>query len=163
MQFSWAVVVTRRCRVVVFERPEVIDKTGWGAQQHTTSHEAGMIDTASVLGLQLHRCMHETALIIQFDSTELSGVSFKIVLFIYKCMKRIAKICNLIYLYTELYQQKYLNKLLNMHERMNENIWTYAWVDSVRWLDRLRQSLQDVRSRVRVRMCDGGFPRWAKV
>ena len=51
MQFSWAVVVTRRCRLVVFERPAVIDKTGWGAQRHTTSHDAGMIDTADLLGI----------------------------------------------------------------------------------------------------------------
>ena len=78
------------------------------------NHYAGMIDTADLLWL--HRCMHETALIIQFASTELSGVSFQIVLFISKRMKQIAKICNLIYLYTELYQRKYLNKLLNMHE-----------------------------------------------
>ena len=56
MQFSWvrqmrlptAVVVRRRCRVMVFERPEVIDKTGWGAQRHKTSHDAGMVDTADV-------------------------------------------------------------------------------------------------------------------
>ena len=71
MQFSWAVVVTRRCRVAVFERPEVIDKTGWGAQQHTISHDAGMIDTADLLGL--HHCMHETVPIIQFASTIVTG------------------------------------------------------------------------------------------
>ena len=106
-------VVMRRCRMVVFERPEV-EKTGWGAQRHTTSHDTGMIDTADLLGL--HRCMHDTSLIIQFASTELSGVSFQIVLFISKRMKLRAKICNLICLYTELYQRKYLNKLLNMHE-----------------------------------------------
>ena len=104
MQFSWAVVVTRRCGVEVFERLEVIDKTIRGTQRHTTSHDTGMIDTADLLGL--HRCMHETALIIQFASAELLGVSFQIVLFISKRMKRIAKICNLIYLYTELYQRK---------------------------------------------------------
>ena len=54
MQFSWvqqlrlptAVVVMRRCRVVVFETPEVIEKTGWGAQRHTTSHDAGLTGTA---------------------------------------------------------------------------------------------------------------------
>ena len=56
MRFSWvpqlphatAVVVMRRCRVMVFEKPEVIDKIEWGADQHTTSHDAGMIDTANV-------------------------------------------------------------------------------------------------------------------
>ena len=56
MQFSWirqlphatAVVVMRRCRVILFEKPEVIDKTGWGAHRHTTSLDAGMIDTANV-------------------------------------------------------------------------------------------------------------------
>ena len=56
MQFSWvrhlphatAVVVMRRCRVMVFEKPEVIDKTGWGAHRHTTSRDTGMIDTANV-------------------------------------------------------------------------------------------------------------------
>ena len=58
----------------------------------------------------------ETSLIIQFASTELSGVSYQIVLFISKSMKQIAKICNLIYLYTELCQRKYLNQLLNMQE-----------------------------------------------
>ena len=84
MQFSWVVVVKHRCRVVLFLRPEVIDKTGLGPQLHTTSHDAGMIDTADLLGL--HRCMHETALIIQFASTELSGVSFQIILFISKHM-----------------------------------------------------------------------------
>ena len=72
MKFSWAVVLTRHFRVVVFERPEVIDTTGCGAQRHTTTHDTGMIDTADLLGL--HRCMHETALILQFASTELSGV-----------------------------------------------------------------------------------------
>ena len=59
MQFSWVrqlphattVVVRRRCRVMVFEKPEVIDKTGWGAHRHTTSHDAGSIYTADV-------CMH---------------------------------------------------------------------------------------------------------
>ena len=60
--------------------------------------------------------MHETVLIYTIASTELSGVLFQIVLFISKHIKLIAKICNLIYLYTELYQRKYLNKLLNMHE-----------------------------------------------
>ena len=50
--------------------------------------------------------------------------SFQIVLFISKHMKRIAKMRNLIYLYSELYHRKYLNKLLNIHEWMNENIWT---------------------------------------
>ena len=44
--------------------------------------------------------MQETSLIIQFASREISGVSFKIVLFISKRMKRVAQICNLIYLYT---------------------------------------------------------------
>ena len=38
----------RRCRVVVFEKPEVIDKTGLGPHRHTTCHDAGMIDTANV-------------------------------------------------------------------------------------------------------------------
>ena len=54
MQFSWvrqlrfptAVVVMPRCIVVVFERPEMIDKTGWGTQRHTTPHDAGMTVTA---------------------------------------------------------------------------------------------------------------------
>ena len=54
MQFSWvhqlrlatAVVVMRHCRVVVFEKPEVIDKSKWDTQQHTTSYDAGMVDTA---------------------------------------------------------------------------------------------------------------------
>ena len=53
MQFSWvrqlphamAVVVRRPCRVMVFEKPEVI---GLDAHRHTTSHDAGMIDTADV-------------------------------------------------------------------------------------------------------------------
>ena len=58
----------------------------------------------------------ETSLIIQFASSELSGVSYHIVLFTSKSMKQVAKICNLIYLYTELYQRKYLNQLLNMQE-----------------------------------------------
>ena len=56
MQFSWVrqlrlptvVVVMCRCRVVVFEKPEVIDKTGWGSQRDTTSLDAGMVDTADV-------------------------------------------------------------------------------------------------------------------
>ena len=43
-----AVVVMRRCQVMVFEKPEVIDKTGWGAHRHTTSHYAGMIDTDNI-------------------------------------------------------------------------------------------------------------------
>ena len=38
----------RRCRVMVFEKPEVIDKTGRGANWHMTSHNAGTIDTANV-------------------------------------------------------------------------------------------------------------------
>ena len=56
MQFSWvrqlphatAVVVRRRCRVMLFEKPEVIDKTGLDAHRHTTSHDAGMIDSADL-------------------------------------------------------------------------------------------------------------------
>ena len=56
--------------------------------------------------LLLLGCLHETSLIIQFASIELSGVSFQIVSFISKRMKRVAQICNLIYLYTELYQRK---------------------------------------------------------
>ena len=55
MQFSWvrklrlatAVVVTRRSRVMVFEKPEVIDKTG-GAHLHKTTHDAGMAYAADV-------------------------------------------------------------------------------------------------------------------
>ena len=115
-------------------------KTGWAAQRHTTSHDAGMIDTADLLGLHLHRCMHETALIIQFASTELAGVSFQIDLFISKCKKRISKIFYLIYRFTELYQKKYLNKVLNMHEWMNENIWTTIRVSWQRPVARLVKS-----------------------
>ena len=32
---------------MVFEKPEVIDKTVWGAHGHTTSHDAIIIDTAN--------------------------------------------------------------------------------------------------------------------
>ena len=40
----------RRCRVMVFEGPEVIDKTGCDKIDKTgqDSHDAGMIDTASL-------------------------------------------------------------------------------------------------------------------
>ena len=51
-------------------------------------------------------CMQETSLIVQFASSELSGVAFQMILFISKRIKLIAQICNLIYLYTELYQRK---------------------------------------------------------
>ena len=37
-----------RYRVMVFEKPEGIDETGRDAHRHTTSHDAGMIDTANV-------------------------------------------------------------------------------------------------------------------
>ena len=30
------------------EKPEMMDKTGWDAHRHTTSHDAGIIDTANV-------------------------------------------------------------------------------------------------------------------
>ena len=43
-----AVVVMRRCTVILFEKPEVIDKAGSGGHRHTTSYNAGMIDTANV-------------------------------------------------------------------------------------------------------------------
>ena len=42
------VLVMGRCRVMVFEKPEVIDKTEWCAHRHTTSRDADMIDTANV-------------------------------------------------------------------------------------------------------------------
>ena len=48
LRLATAVVVVRHCRVMVFEKPEVIDKNGWGAQRGTTPHDAGMIDTADV-------------------------------------------------------------------------------------------------------------------
>ena len=56
MQFSWvrqlrlatAVVVMHRCQVMVFQKPEVIDKAGRGFNWHTSYHDAGMIDTANV-------------------------------------------------------------------------------------------------------------------
>ena len=38
----------RRCRVMVFEKPEVIDETGRDAHWHTTSQDAGMRDTANL-------------------------------------------------------------------------------------------------------------------
>ena len=38
----------RHCRVMVFEKPEVKDETGWDAHRRKTSHDAGMIDTANV-------------------------------------------------------------------------------------------------------------------
>ena len=44
---AMAVVVMRHCQVMVFEKPEGIDKTGRGTNWHTTSHDAGMIDTAN--------------------------------------------------------------------------------------------------------------------
>ena len=50
----FTLVVMPRCRVVVFEEPEVIDKTEWGDQRHRTSHDAGMVDTADV------SCMSDT-------------------------------------------------------------------------------------------------------
>ena len=75
MQFSWvrqlphamAVAVMRRCRVMVFEKPEVIDKTGWGAHRHTTSRKTGMIDTANVA------CMSDISLLLlkKFSSARL--------------------------------------------------------------------------------------------
>ena len=43
LHLATAVVVMHRCRVMVFERPEVIDKTGLSGNWHTTSHDAGMI------------------------------------------------------------------------------------------------------------------------
>ena len=55
------VVVMHRRRVMVFEKPEVVDKTGWWAQQHTTSHDAGMTDTDDVAAL-LHARRHMTCL-----------------------------------------------------------------------------------------------------
>ena len=55
-----------RCRVMVFEKPEVIDETGREAHRHTTSHGAGMIDTANVARtpdnkayLQYRRCIRD--------------------------------------------------------------------------------------------------------
>ena len=42
------VVVMRRCRVMVFEKPEVIDKTDEALTGHTASHNAGMINNANV-------------------------------------------------------------------------------------------------------------------
>ena len=42
------VVVMRRCRVMGFAKPEVVDKTGLCTQRHTTSHDAGMTYTADV-------------------------------------------------------------------------------------------------------------------
>ena len=38
---------------MVFEKPEVVDKTGWWAQRRATSHVAGMTDTGDV-GALLH-------------------------------------------------------------------------------------------------------------
>ena len=37
------VVVMRRCRVMVFEKPEVVDKTGWCTQRDTTSHDRDFV------------------------------------------------------------------------------------------------------------------------
>ena len=48
LSLSTAAVVMCRCWVMVFERPEVIDKTGWCTHRHPTSHDTGMIDTANV-------------------------------------------------------------------------------------------------------------------
>ena len=42
---------------MVFEKPEVKDKTGWGAQWHTTSHDAGMAYTADHPMLHAGPCM----------------------------------------------------------------------------------------------------------
>ena len=44
------VVVRRRCRVMVFEKPELVDETGWWAQRRRTSHVTGMTDTGDVAG-----------------------------------------------------------------------------------------------------------------
>ena len=45
------VVVTRHCRVIVFDKKEVVNNTGWWVQRQITSHDAGMTDTADVAEL----------------------------------------------------------------------------------------------------------------
>ena len=48
MQFSWVRQLHRAMAVMVMPRCRVIDKTAEALMRHTTSHDAGMIDTASV-------------------------------------------------------------------------------------------------------------------
>ena len=68
MQFSWVwqlphatvVVVMRHFMVMVFEKQEVIDKTGRDANQYTTSRDTGMIDTAR--DCRCCTCMHVSRL-----------------------------------------------------------------------------------------------------
>ena len=44
---------------MVFEKPEVVDKTRWWAQWHTTSHDAVMADTGDVAALLDARPTHD--------------------------------------------------------------------------------------------------------
>ena len=64
---------------MVFEKPVVIDKTGWDAQQHTTSHDAGMIDTADVACTSdiWHACSKSAP----FEATSLWQINITLLLF----------------------------------------------------------------------------------
>ena len=44
---------------MVFEKPEVVDKAGWWAQQYTTFHDSGMTDTDDVAVLLHARPTHD--------------------------------------------------------------------------------------------------------
>ena len=77
---------------------------GWvsiGTQSSICKFNKKQLKYYCFLGLYAWNFSHYT---ICFQ--RVSGVSFQIVLFISKCMKWAAQICNLIYLYTELYQRK---------------------------------------------------------
>ena len=64
---------------MMFEKPEVIDKTGWGAHNHTTSHDAGMIGTADVACTS--DIWHACSTAAQFEATRLRQINIILLLF----------------------------------------------------------------------------------
>ena len=74
-----AVVASRHCWVIVFEKPEVIDKTGWSVHRHTTSHDAGMIDTADVTCTS--DIWHACSTSAPFEATSLWQITIILLLF----------------------------------------------------------------------------------
>ena len=64
---------------MVFEKPEVIDKTEWDAHWHTTSHDAGMVDTADVACTsdKWHACSTSAP----FETTSLWQINIILLLF----------------------------------------------------------------------------------
>ena len=64
---------------MVFEKPEVINKTGWGAHQYTTSRDAGMRDTANVACTS--DMWHACSTAPPFEATSLWQINIILLLF----------------------------------------------------------------------------------